>query len=106
MLIFVLGVASVLLLWRYFRKPGDPMQIEVELSDLDPRDVDYLSLSEDTQLGPDEATGSPHSEGHPTPSIGKLRHSFPSFSHTEPYIIRQEPDQDTLPTASWKEYDM
>ena len=104
----VLGFASVLLLWRYFRKPNDPMELvpEVELSELDPRDVDYLSLSEDTQLGSDETSGSPHSQSHPTPGIRKLSNSFSGFPNTESYIIRQEPNEDALSSATWKEYDM
>ena len=105
----VLGVASVLLLWRYLRKPDDPMDIvsKVELSELDPRDVDYLSdLSEDTQLRSDEAPRSPHAKGHPTPSIRKFSDNFSCFSDAEPYIIRKEPDEDSLSSSSWKEHNM
>ena len=102
MLVVFVGVVSIYLLWRYLRTPEDAV-VEIELSELDPRDIDFLSLSEDTQSGTDEAPRSPESDSHPSPSIRKKTYQLSCLANAETYVIRQEPEESSLTSASWEE---
>ena len=104
----VLGFASILLLWRYFRTPEDAMEIVIELEELDPRDIDYLSdslseLCQDAQPRANQSPRSPESDSHPSPSIGKQSNQLSCLANAETYVIRQEPEEGSLTSASWEE---
>ena len=82
------GIVTLVVVLKYFRKPHDPM--EVELGDLDPRETieDYYFLSQNGVTWSDENPRGMHSHKHPTPCIPEAGHKFPRSPDSEPYIIR------------------
>ena len=104
MLIIVFSVATLYFVWRYFKKKN--RTAELELAPLDPRDIDYIDydffLRENTHSRSDKSSGSPQSNGKPTPTLGKSSDQLPTFSDSKPYVVSEKFYQIPLTAAAWK----
>ena len=84
------GIVTLVVVLKYFRKPDDPM--EVELGDLDPREAihDYFFLSENSVTRSDENPWSMHSNKQPTSPISEGSDELSCLSDSEPDVVRKE----------------
>ena len=81
------GIVTLVVVLKYFRKPHDPM--EVELGDLDPRETieDYYFLSQNGVTWSDENPRGMHSHKHPTSPISEGSDKLSCLSDSEPDVV-------------------
>ena len=109
MIILVISLSIVVItVWAFHRKAKRP-QLRVVEMEWSPLSVDWLDeidiLSEDQLACSDETGGAPHANQQSTPSFSELFDQFASPSHSEPDVVRQEPDYFAFPGTAWEQND-